>query len=206
MSENNILGVILAGGQSRRMGRDKSLIKLNEKTLIEHTIIKVKKFLPNLIIISNENKNEIMKYGIDLVNDCLGENQGPLIGIMTAMKYIKDNKKNFDWIATFPCDTPFFPELLIKKFIDNSKSKKSLLYFASSKGQRHNIFGLWSLKLYDKLHNDIVNKNSRKVEDWAEQNDVQRIEFSFEKDDPFFNINTEEDLIKAKELFNKFND
>ena len=206
MSENNILGVILAGGQSRRMGRDKSLIKLNEKTLIEHTIIKVKKFLPNLIIISNENKNEIMKYGIDLVNDCLGKNQGPLIGIMTAMKYIKDNKKNFDWIATFPCDTPFFPELLIKKFIDNSKSKKSLLYFASSKGQRHNIFGLWSLKLYDKLHNDIVNKNSRKVEDWAEQNDVQRIEFSFEKDDPFFNINTEEDLIKAKELFNKFND
>jgi len=206
MSENNILGVILAGGQSRRMGRDKSLIKLNEKTLIEHTIIKVKKFLPNLIIISNENKNEIMKYGIDLVNDCLGENQGPLIGIMTAMKYIKDNKKNFDWIATFPCDTPFFPELLIKKFIDNSKSKKSLLYFASSKGQRHNVFGLWSLKLYDKLHNDIVNKNSRKVEDWAEQNDVQRIEFSFEKDDPFFNINTEEDLIKAKELFNKFND
>ena len=206
MSENNILGVILAGGQSRRMGRDKSLIKLNEKTLIEHTIIKVKKFLPNLIIISNENKNEIMKYGIDLVNDCLSKNQGPLIGIMTAMKYIKDNKKNFDWIATFPCDTPFFPELLMKKFIDNSKSKKSLLYFASSKGQRHNIFGLWSLKLYDKLHNDIVNKNSRKVEDWAEQNDVQRIEFSFEKDDPFFNINTEEDLIKAKELFNKFND
>tara|TARA_B100000586_G_C19927207_1_gene349802 strand:+ start:85 stop:705 length:621 start_codon:yes stop_codon:yes gene_type:complete len=206
MSENNILGVILAGGQSRRMGRDKSLIKLNGKTLIEHTIIKVKKFLPNLIIISNENKNEIMKYGIDLVNDCLGENQGPLIGIMTAMKYIKDNKKNFDWIATFPCDTPFFPELLIKKFIDNSKSKKSLLYFASSNGQRHNVFGLWSLKLYDKLHNDIVNKNSRKVEDWAEQNDVQRIEFSFEKDDPFFNINTEEDLIKAKELFNKFND
>ena len=206
MSENNILGVILAGGQSRRMGRDKSLIKLNEKTLIEHTIIKVKKFLPNLIIISNENKNEIMKYGIDLVNDCLGKNQGPLIGIMTAMKYIKDNKKNFDWIATFPCDTPFFPELLMKKFIDNSKSKKSLLYFASSKGQRHNVFGLWSLKLYDKLHNDIVNKNSRKVEDWAEQNDVQRIEFSFEKDDPFFNINTEEDLIKAKELFNKFND
>jgi len=206
MSENNILGVILAGGQSRRMGRDKSFIKLNGKTLIEHTIIKVKKFLPNLIIISNENKNEIMKYGIDLVNDCLSKNQGPLIGIMTAMKYIKDNKKNFDWIATFPCDTPFFPELLIKKFIDNSKSKKSLLYFASSKGQRHNVFGLWSLKLYDKLHNDIVNKNSRKVEDWAEQNDVQRIEFSFEKDDPFFNINTEEDLIKAKELFNKFND
>jgi len=206
MSENNILGVILAGGQSRRMGRDKSFIKLNGKTLIEHTIIKVKKFLPNLIIISNENKNEIMKYGIDLVNDCLGKNQGPLIGVMTAMKYIKDNKKNFDWIATFPCDTPFFPELLIKKFIDNSKSKKSLLYFASSKGQRHNVFGLWSLKLYDKLHNDIVNKNSRKVEDWAEQNDVQRIEFSFEKDDPFFNINTEEDLIKAKELFNKFND
>ncbi len=206
MSENNILGVILAGGQSRRMGRDKSLIKLNGKTLIEHTIIKVKKFLPNLIIISNENKNEIIKYGIDVIKDCLGKNQGPLIGIMTAMKYIKDNKKNFDWIATFPCDTPFFPELLMKKFIDNSKSKKSLLYFASSKGQRHNVFGLWSLKLYDKLHDDIVNKNSRKVEDWAEQNDVQRIEFSFEKDDPFFNINTEEDLIKAKELFNKFND
>tara|TARA_B100000427_G_scaffold328426_1_gene341503 strand:+ start:364 stop:984 length:621 start_codon:yes stop_codon:yes gene_type:complete len=206
MIENNILGVILAGGKSKRMGKDKHLIKLGEKTLIEYTITKVQKLLKEVIIISNYKIDLAAQYNIEIVPDKLKEQQGPLVGIFTALDWIKKKNKKYNWIATFPCDTPFFPMSLIEKFIDLSINKKSELYFASSKGQRHNIFGLWSVNLYENLKKDILNTNIRKVQDWADRNNVEKIEFNFKDFDPFFNINTKEDLEKAIELKKNYND
>jgi len=59
---------------------------------------------------------------------------------------------------------------------------------------------LWSLDLYDKLEDDLINKKTRKVQDWAKENKIKNLEFKFEDYDPFFNINTEEDLTDAKKL------
>ena len=94
------------------------------------------------------------------------------MGILTAMKWAKENLKGCNWIATFPCDTPFFPETIIQKFIEKSKEKDSLLLCASSHGRKHNIFGLWSIELYEKLHDDLINNKIRKVQDWIEKNNV----------------------------------
>ena len=75
--------------------------------------------------------------------------------------------------------------------------KKVNLFFIKSNNTRHNIFGLWSLELMNKLEEDL-NKGERKVEVWANSVGVKVINMDFEKDDPFFNINTKEDLEKAK--------
>ena len=200
MSEHNILGAILAGGQSRRMGKDKLFLELNNKKLIEHTIDKVKKYLKQVIIITNQNNEFFLKNNLTTVKDCIEGQLGPLVGILTAMQWAKKNSNKYSWIATFPCDTPFFPESIIKSFIEESEKKESLLLSASSHGRKHNIFGLWSLDLYDKLENDLVNKKIRKVQDWAEKNKIKNLEFKFKDYDPFFNINTEEDLEFAKKL------
>jgi molybdopterin-guanine dinucleotide biosynthesis protein A len=204
MSEHNILGAILAGGQSRRMGKDKLFLELNNKKLIEHTIDKVKKYLKQIIIITNQDNEFFFKNNLTTVKDCIEGQLGPLVGILTAMKWAKENSHKYSWIATFPCDTPFFPESIIKSFIEESEKKESLLLSASSHGRKHNIFGLWSLDLYDKLENDLVNKKIRKVQDWAEENKIKNLEFKFKDYDPFFNINTEEDLEFAKKLSIKF--
>jgi len=200
MSEHNILGAILAGGQSRRMGKDKLFLELNNKKLIEHTIDKVKKYFKQVIIITNQNNEFFLKNNLTTVKDCIEGQLGPLVGILTAMKWAKDNSNKCSWIATFPCDTPFFPESIIESFIEESKKKESLLFNASSHGRKHNIFGLWSLDLYDKLKNDLVNNKIRKVQDWTEKNKIKNLEFKFKGYDPFFNINTEEDLEFAKKL------
>ena len=203
MSEHNILGAILAGGQSKRMGKDKLFLELNNKKLIEHTIDKVKKYLKKIIIITNQDNEFFFKNNLTTVKDCIGGQLGPLVGILTAMKWAKENLSKCSWIATFPCDTPFFPESIIKSFIEESKKKESLILCASSHGRKHNIFGLWSLDLYDKLENDLINKKIRKVQDWTEKNKIKNLEFKFIDYDPFFNINTEEDLAFAKKLSTK---
>ena len=200
MSEHNILGSILAGGQSRRMGKDKLFLEINNKKLIEYSIDKVKKYLKNLIIVTNNNNEFFSKNNLITVRDCIEGQLGPLVGILTAMKWAKDNSNKYSWVATFPCDTPFFPESIIKKFIQESEKKESLILCASSHGRKHNIFGLWSLDLYDKLKEDLVNNKVRKVEDWAKKNKIKNLEFKFKDYDPFFNINTLDDLELAKKL------
>ncbi|MAJ23037.1 MAG: hypothetical protein CBC24_04205 [Candidatus Pelagibacter sp. TMED64] len=203
MNENNIIGAILAGGKSQRMGQDKLFLKLNNKTLIEHTIDKVKKYLNKPIIITNLESEFFTKNDLITVKDCIGGQLGPLVGILTAMKWAKENSPKVSWIATFPCDTPFFPESIILNFIEESKKKESLILCASSHGRKHNIFGLWSLDLYDKLYNDLVNNKVRKVEEWTKANNIKNLEFQFKDYDPFFNINTLEDLEFAKKLLLK---
>ncbi len=200
MSEHNILGAILAGGQSKRMGKDKLFLELDNKKLIEHTTDKVKKYLKNIIIITNQDNDFFYKNNLTTVRDCIGGQLGPLVGILTAMKWAKENMTECSWVATFPCDTPFFPEIIIENFIQESKKKESLILCASSHGRKHNIFGLWSLDLYDKLKDDLTKKKVRKVQDWTEKNKIKSLEFKFNDYDPFFNINTEEDLEVAKKL------
>ena len=199
MSENNILGVVLAGGKSKRFGEDKSTIKLNDKTLIEHTLDKIKSKLNKIIIVSND---KVLKNYIT-INDCIDGQLGPLVGVLSAMKWIKDNNYSYNWIITFPCDTPFFNISIIDKFVEVSKLNYSLLYFVKSEEKRHNIFGLWSLKLIETLEMDIVKNNHRKVEKWADKIGVKTINISYKEVDPFFNINTKDDFKEAKKILKK---
>ena len=198
MNEHNIVGAILAGGQSKRMGKDKLFLELNNKKLIQYTIDKVKKYLKKVIIITNQDNEFFTKNNLITVKDCIDGQLGPLVGILTAMKWAKENLNKCSWIATFPCDTPFFPESIIKTFIKESGKKESLIFCANSHGRKHNIFGLWSIDLYDKLKDDLINKKIRKVQDWTEANNIKNLEFNFKDYDPFFNINTKEDLEYAK--------
>ena len=115
------------------------------------------------------------------------------------MKWIKTNKREYQWIATFPVDTPFFKKEILKDFIQKINLEESDLFFIKSNNTRHNIFGLWSIKLLDKLEKDL-DKGERKVELWANNIGVKIINMEFSNNDPFFNINTKEDLEKAKEL------
>ena len=200
MDHSKILGVVLAGGKSLRFGEDKSQVKLNNKSLIDHILSEILTEFKELLIVSNNsiefNKSENISITSDFKN-----NLGPLGGVLTAMKWIKDNNKDYQWISTFPTDTPFFKNQILKDFHDKINLKNGKLFFIKSNNTRHNIFGLWSIDLADKLEKDLEN-GDRKVEDWANKVGVNIIDMQFEKNDPFFNINTKEDLEKAKDIFN----
>ena len=202
MIENNILGIILAGGKSSRFGEDKSTVKLGNKTLLDHTVNKIENEFNEILVISNNKEFNFKNNKIHLVEDCIDGQLGPLVGILTAMKWVIINKKNYKWIASFPCDTPFFDIKLISELKTKIKETSKKLVFLNSNKKRHNIFGLWSLDLIEILEKDIKN-SFRKVELWADKIGYENININEEKFDKFLNINTKKDLEKAKENLEK---
>jgi len=197
MSENNILGVVLAGGKSKRFGDDKTTAKLGEKTLLDHTVEKIEKNFDEILVISNTETTVPNKKNVFFTKDLIEGHLGPLVGVLSAMEWVKKNKKNYNWIATFPCDTPFFDENLIDKIKNCPTNSSKKLFFLKSGTRRHNIFGLWSLELKKILLEDI-NKGQRKVEEWANKIGSEIIEINDENEYNFLNINTKQDLEKAK--------
>jgi molybdopterin-guanine dinucleotide biosynthesis protein A len=198
MDHNKILGVVLAGGKSKRFGEDKSQVKLHGKILIDYILSEIMDQFNEILVVTN-NPIRFKDSSKILTTKDIEDGLGPLGGILTAMKWIKDQKKDYEWISTFPSDTPFFTNKELKIFYKNIDIKKSKLFFIKNKETRHNIFGLWSLDLLKKLETDLK-KGERKVEVWADTVGVETINIEYEKRDPFFNINTKEDLEKAYKI------
>ena len=197
MDHNNILGTVLAGGKSQRFGEDKSQVKLGDKLLIDYILSEIIDEFNEVLVVSNNLINFKYSKKISLIKD-FKKDLGPLGGVLTAMKWAKDNNKDYQWISTFPADTPFFKNQILKDFLKSINLNESKLFFIKSNNTRHNIFGLWSIDLMDKLEEDL-NKGERKVEVWANSIGVKSINMKFENENPFFNINTKDDLKKAME-------
>lgn len=197
MDHSNILGVVLAGGKSQRFGEDKCQVKLGDKLLIDYILSEILHEFKEVLLISNNKIKYNYSNKISLVEDTK-KGLGPLGGILTAMKWIKENNKSYKWISTFPSDTPFFKKQILNNFLEEIKNYEGKLFFINSNDTRHNIFGLWSIDLLERLEKDLDN-GERKVEMWANKIGVKSINMKFENKDPFFNINTKEDLTKAEE-------
>ena len=196
MDHSNILGVVLAGGKSQRFGEDKCQARLGDRLLIDYILSEIIDEFKEVLLISNNKIKYNNSNKISLVEDTkMG--LGPLGGILTAMKWIRQNNKNYKWISTFPSDTPFFKKKILNNFLEEIKDYEGKLFFINSNDTRHNIFGLWSIDLLDRLEKDLDN-GERKVEMWSNKIGVKSINMKFESTDPFFNINTKEDLIKAE--------
>ncbi len=196
MIHNNILGTVLAGGKSQRFGEDKSQVKLDGRLLIDFILSEIVDEFKEVLIVTNnqiafQNSKKISK-----IKD-FKKGQGPLGGVLSAMKWAKEKNSNYKWISTFPVDTPFFKKEILKKFLSEINIEESKLFFIKSNNTRHNIFGMWSIDLMKRLEEDL-NKGHKKVETWANSIGVKIINMEFMYEDPFFNINTKDDLEIAK--------
>jgi molybdenum cofactor guanylyltransferase len=199
MEDNNILAVVLAGGKSKRFGEDKNNVKLGDKTLLEHVLSKISKKFRETLIVSSHNQEIKKLKNVTIIPDCV-DDFGPLAGVLSSMKWVKKNQKDYKWVATFPSDTPFFETSIVEEYKKRININDSLLYFVKSNNKRHNIFGLWSIDLLETLEDDLINNNFRKVEEWANKIGVKTIDIKIKKFDPFFNINTKADFEEAKKI------
>ena len=174
MDHNNILAVVLAGGKSKRFGRDKSQVKLGNKILIDYVLTEIVDYYKEILIVTNESIKYLNSDKIYLTSD-IKKDLGPLGGVFSAMKWVRDNKKDYKWISTFPIDTPFFKKDHLTKFYKEISLDKSNLFFMKSKNTRHNIFGLWSLELFEKLTESQKTLKSILEETKNIQSDIDRV-------------------------------
>ena len=203
MFEGEVPTVILSGGQSRRMDRnDKALLSITSQTLLEIVVERLHQQTQKVAINTNSNNLQYMQHGLPVLNDHIGGFLGPLAGILTAMKWANDI--GYKKVATVAVDTPLFPENLLKELDRKMKETNSDIVFAASVSDHkqmkvlHPVFGLWKTYLCDDLRRGLE-KGVRKVTFWSDRHKTSSVCFADERIDPFFNINTPEDITLMKE-------
>ena len=204
MYEKIILPAVLAGGKSNRFGKDKSNAKLGDKTLLEHTISKLENEFSEILIVTNNNNLKVINKKVHKTHDCIDGQLGPLVGILSGMMWAKKQKRNFNYLSTFPCDAPFFPEKLVKNLIDETKKNNFDIVIPRYKDQNHPVFGIWSLDLIDSLKKYLLDEDLKKIDTWIFRNKYKILNFKDLKYDPFFNINTVQELSKANSISSEF--
>ena len=200
----DIPGIILAGGLSRRMGGgDKGLLMLGETSIIERVIDKISPQVGSLAININGDSSRFPDYKLPIIPDTIKGYLGPLSGILAGMEWAFKNGNRY--IATVAADTPFLPDDFIKRLHAMVKSKNLNIGIAASRILStddvfmHPTFGIWEVGLKDDLRNALAN-DTRKIMFWAKKFklDYYYFDTSDKLSDPFFNINTPDDLAKAK--------
>jgi molybdopterin-guanine dinucleotide biosynthesis protein A len=199
ISSRDIVGCVLAGGQSRRMGEDKARLRFAGKTLLERVIQRLKPQAASLIINVHEDAGDLHTHGLPVVTDAQGGHLGPLAGILASLRWAKEN--NIAWIATVAVDTPFFPTDLVAKLTEAARAKE--LAVARSGDRLHPVFGLWKPTLVSELA-EFIEATPRSVLHWVLSHDAGIVDWPTKPYDPFFNINEPADVTKAVEILDEF--
>jgi molybdopterin-guanine dinucleotide biosynthesis protein A len=202
MVSANILGVLLAGGKSRRMGGgDKCLLKLGEKTILQHAIERATPQVSDLLLNVNGDIHRFDKYNLPVASDQAENFAGPLAGVLTGLEWGMEHRPKCEWLVTFPTDTPFFPMDLASKLYAAVTNDGVQLACAASGDRHHPVFGIWPVSLYGQLKKAVIEDGVRKIDDWTSRYNLKVVKFKFKEVDPFFNINRPEDLKWAEKLF-----
>ncbi|MBO6552604.1 MAG: molybdenum cofactor guanylyltransferase MobA [Roseitalea sp.] len=197
---DTILGVVLAGGRSSRMGgTDKALIALAGKLLIAHVAERLAPQVGAMAVNANGDAARFDRLGLPVFADTIGGHAGPLAGVLAAMRFASDRGAAFTHVATAATDTPFFPTDLVTRLAAAATTPDTIA-MAASDGNRHPVFALWPTGLAGDLESWLAGTDTFKVMAWAKRHRFAPVEFGPGPHgaDPFFNINTPEDLTAAE--------
>ena len=188
INKSDITGVILAGGQARRMqGQDKGLVLLNSKPMIEYVIESLQPQVGELLINANRNQDIYSEYGFDIVSDELSGYHGPLAGMASAL-----NKVTTPYMLTAPCDSPFIADDLAERLIKALETENADISVAHNGERMQPVFCLLKKELLSSM-NDFLNLGERKIDKWFKQHKLAIADFS-NNPKTFDNLNTIEDI------------
>lgn len=196
-----IVGVLLAGGLSRRMGGgDKCLRPLAGRPLLAHVIERAAPQVDRLVLNANGDPARFRAFGLEVVGDEIEGFAGPLAGILAAMDWTRVHAPEASWLASFPTDAPFLPRDLVTRLRAAATAEAKPLACAASGGRTHPVVGLWSLALAEDLRRALVEEEMRKIDLWTARYGIAEVAWPAEPVDPFFNANRPHDLAEAERL------
>lgn len=200
-----IVGVILAGGRSRRMGGgDKTLRALGSRTMLAQIAARLKPQVGPMIINANGDQSRFAALGLPVVADATDDFAGPLAGVLAGMRWAAAHSGQTRRVVTVPGDAPFVPSDLVERLIAASDASGGAIAVAQSAGVLHHVTALWPVALADALAAAVA-EGERRVGNWAARQGIVAVPFDpirigSRTVDPFFNINTPDDFLEAAEL------
>ena len=196
-----IVGVILAGGASSRMGGgDKTLRRLGDRPLLQRIADRMRPQVDCLILNANGEPSRFAAFGLRVVPDALPDAPGPLAGILAGMRWCREHKPASPYIATVPSDVPFLPADLVSRLSASLDTGHPVALARSAAGLQP-VIGLWPVVLAGDLEQQLA-QGHRKVADFAARHGFTSVQFDpnvvgARSVDPFFNTNTPEELAEA---------
>ena len=189
---NNVTGLILAGGQGRRMGGlDKGLQPFRDKRLVDHVYEKLAPQVGGIIINANKNQDAYRTLGVRVVSDAINETDGgfagPLAGLHSGLCV---SRRPF--LVTVPCDSPFLPDDLVARLFAGLESGGAEVAVAKTGGRAQPVFCLVRHSVRDHLI-AFLKGGGRKIDAWYATLVVAEIAFDDEAE-AFANINTSDEL------------
>ena len=191
------LGLILAGGQGRRMGGvDKALLPLVGRPLVAHAIARLAPQCGALALNANGDPARFAQFGLPVLADEIAD-AGPLAGVLAGLRHAREN--GFAFLCTLSVDVPFAPENLVARLHAARGAAAATMATAASGGRRHHVIALWPVALEADLRRALQD-GLRKAETFVSQQAPALAEWSDAPHDPFFNVNRPEDLARAEEI------
>lgn len=204
-STDHILGVILAGGRSSRFGGgDKTLAEFDGRSILSRVISRFRPQVGRMVLNVNGDLRRFAEFGIETISDGENPELGPLSGLLAAMDWAATQAPAADLIATVSSDVPFLPVDLVQR-LDAARNEGAAI--AESAGRRHPTIALWPMHLRSKVA-DALARRALSVNRLAADLNAVAVPFPMrnidgQEIDPFFNINTRDDLTAARVLAQK---
>jgi molybdopterin-guanine dinucleotide biosynthesis protein A len=194
-------GLVLAGGLARRMGGgDKALIRIGNETILQRALARLAPQVNGVVLNANGDPARFAAFGLPVVADSVPDFAGPLAGILAGLDWVAANRPGTEWVVSVPGDCPFLPRDLAARLHQARVEENKPLACAHSGDWRHPVVGLWPVALRENLRRAIVDEGLRKIEVWTARHGVALADWPTDPVDPFFNVNTPEDVERATRL------
>ncbi len=195
-----VVGLLLAGGQSRRMGGgDKTLRLLGGIPLLDRVIERLRPQVEAVVLNANGDPARFAGYRLPIVPDSVSGFAGPLAGVLAGLDWAASLRPDCPYVASVATDAPFLPTDLVARLAEALDAARADLACAASGGRAHPVFGLWPVRLRDDLRRAVV-EGVRKVDLWTARHSLVTVQFADEPVDPFFNANHPKDFETAAAL------
>ncbi len=196
-------GVILAGGQSSRMGVSrKALLELNGESLLSRVINRLQAHVAPLMLSCESSGTDFDDFGLPVVADLLPRFRGPLTGLYSALQYLADKGQN-NGLVLCPCDAPFLPDNLVQVLLDADQGEKKPVVVVSYQGVLQPTFSMWQSHHLPVIHEAVVNKGMGGLKHVLTSLPHTVVEWAPTEPPPFFNVNRPADLNTAAQWLDR---
>ncbi len=195
----DVVGVLLAGGLSRRMGAgDKMLRQVGGRPILQRVIDRLAPQTGAMLLNANGDPERFAAFDLPVAADVVDGFAGPLAGVLTGMEWARANRPDWRWIVTVPTDAPFLPNDLVARLRSAVDRQGADMACAASGGRAHPVCGLWPVALAAALRTAMVEEEIRKVDVWTGRYRLAVVDWPSAPVDPFFNANRPEDIARAE--------